>query len=158
MEIFKTIEGFSKYQVSNYGRVKSFHKCSDGIIMKGGKDTMGYYLVILHNYGVKKTMRVHQLVAIAFLGNIPCGHKIVVDHIDEDKLNNNADNLQLITQRENTTRSIKRDLPTGVYKRNSGRYSSRIKVNGKIILLGTFDTIKEASDANQLKLFSLIIK
>jgi len=100
-----------------------------------------------------KSFFVHQLVAAAFLDYKFQGHKMVVDHIDSNKLNNHIDNLRVITHRENTSkeRSIKKGLPVGVsFDRN--KYKSRIIINNKLIHLGLFKTIEEASYAYQEKL------
>ena len=39
------------------------------------------------NGNIRKVRRIHQLVAMAFLGHVPCGFKLVVNHIDLDRLN-----------------------------------------------------------------------
>ena len=44
---------------------------------------------------------------MAFFGHVPGGYKIVVDHIDNNRLNNHVSNLQLITQRENSSKDRK---------------------------------------------------
>ncbi len=66
----------------------------------------GYYYVALYNtnntrYG--KNLRVHRLVAEAYLPNPDCLPQ--VDHIDEDKENNNVSNLQWIDNQSNKERS-----------------------------------------------------
>jgi hypothetical protein len=107
-EIFKDILGYEGlYQVSNFGNVKSLgnDKTRKEKILKPIKNRDGYYKVILCKEGKVKTICVHVLVAQAFLGHIPDGTmKIIPDHKDTDKSNNNLSNLELITQRENIER------------------------------------------------------
>jgi len=55
----------------------------------------GYHNLSLNN----KMYAVHRLVALTYLKN-PNNHP-VVNHIDENKLNNNVDNLEWVTQKEN---------------------------------------------------------
>jgi hypothetical protein len=45
----------------------------------------------------KKQVRLHQLIAAAFLNYKFQGNKLVIDHIDSDKLNNNLSNLRVVT-------------------------------------------------------------
>lgn len=60
----------------------------------------------------KHTKRVHVLMAYTFLNHKACGHKIVVDHIDENIYNNNLNNLQILTNQQNCNkaRTIKKHL------------------------------------------------
>ena len=95
MEIWKNVKGFEDYEVSELGNVKSL-KLGKERILKNSIDKKGYYKVNLSNKGKTKTFKVHKLVAMAFLNHKPCGYKIVVDHIDNNPLNNNVENLQLI--------------------------------------------------------------
>jgi hypothetical protein len=108
----------------------------------------GYYRISLSKYGKKKTFRVHQLVAMAFLGHTPDGTtKIVVDHIDSNGLNNHKDNLQLITNRENLSkeRSLKKGIPTGVsFDKSLNKYVAKIGLNGRSKHLGYFEDQNEA--------------
>ena len=56
----------------------------------------GYYVVSIH-----KEFRVHQLMAITYLNHVQQNHKLVVDHIDGNKLNNKIENLQIVTNWQN---------------------------------------------------------
>lgn len=96
-EIWKPIEEYEGlYEVSNLGRVKN----KNGVIIKGSTaSTGGYHTVVLCKNGQKRGHRVHRLVAKAFVPN-PRGVN-VVNHIDECKTNNNAENLEWVTQKEN---------------------------------------------------------
>jgi len=82
-----------KYQINKKGEVLSV---KTNKILKQSIDSIGYYFIGLSN---KKTMiyRVHKLMAITFLNHTPNGHHLVIDHIDNNKLNNNIDNIQLVT-------------------------------------------------------------
>lgn len=96
-EIWKDIKGFEGlYQISNMGNIKSLgngkSNNSKERILKPGKNSNGYLHVILYKDGIKKDYTVHQLVGNAFLSN-PQGYK-ELNHKDEDKTNNNADNLE----------------------------------------------------------------
>ena len=60
----------------------------------------GYLQVCLKNKKMKKTIKVHRLVALAFISNHD--NKDQIDHIDGNKLNNNVENLRWSTAFENT--------------------------------------------------------
>jgi hypothetical protein len=106
-----------------------------------------------------KTIKLHQIIASVFLGYEFKGHSLVVDHIDGDTLNNNLDNLQIITQRENCSkeRSLKKGLPTGVsFNKRDKKYQTQIQINKKIHYLGYFNTPEEALTAYENKLKSIV--
>lgn len=99
-EIWKDIQGYDgKYQVSNTGKVRSFAKSyrnGEGLILSPYIHKRGYYSVCLFDSaGKHKNHMIHRLVAVAFVPN-PNGYN-VVNHKDENKLNNNADNLEWCT-------------------------------------------------------------
>lgn len=100
-EIWKDIRGYEGlYQISNLGRVKSFHKwkrasCVDEYILSPTTADNDYANVTLYKDLKRKKFLVHRLVAEAFIPNpenLP--H---INHKDENKLNNNVDNLEWCT-------------------------------------------------------------
>jgi plasmid maintenance system antidote protein VapI len=93
-------EGF--YQVSSLGRVKrgnSLNKHYSGKILKGGLDSSGYRYICAYVRKRRKNLWVHRLVAQAFILNPE--NKPQVNHIDGNKLNNRAGNLEWCTNEEN---------------------------------------------------------
>lgn len=111
MEVWKDIPGFEGYQASSLGKIRSldrvvpgkngsFHKVK-GCVLKPGLTSYepgrGYYRVRLF----KKFYLVHILVWITFRGPIPEGMQ--VNHIDENKLKNCIDNLNLLSPSQNNS-------------------------------------------------------
>ena len=106
-EIWKDIKGYENlYQVSNKGQVKSLNWERSGKerILKPGKGDDRYLQVVLSKDGKKKTIRVHQLVAEAFVEN-PKGEKYI-DHLDGNNRNNNAENLKWCSAKQNANNPI----------------------------------------------------
>ena len=102
-EIWKDIEGYEElYKVSNFGNVKSLNYRHTGKekTLKVGKHRDDYLYVNLYKDGKMKSHSVHRLVAIAFIPN-PYGLP-EVNHIDEDKENNKASNLEWCTSKYNS--------------------------------------------------------
>jgi len=148
MEIWKEIKGFENYKVSNLGRVKSCKKGKEKFL-RLNLDS-GYLRVGLSSNGKGKIIRIHQLVAIAFLNHTPCGYKLVVDHINGVKTDNRLENLQVITQRENASKDKKGGTSkhTGVYWcKRSGNFKASIRVGGKQKYLGTFNDELKAAES-----------
>lgn len=70
-----------------------------------GVKRKNYHQVTLYGKnGLKLTKRVHSLMAITFLGHTYGDRKIVVDHINNDPLDNRLENLQVISMKENSTK------------------------------------------------------
>ena len=102
-ELWRDIKDYKDlYQGSNLGRVRSLDrwvKCPNGSvrfykgrILKPGTNKYGYLIVILCKNGKVKSFLVHRLVAEAFIDNTD--NLPQVNHKDENKLNNNAENLE----------------------------------------------------------------
>lgn len=104
-EIWKDVEGVFGYQVSNLGRVRSLFsrggKRAYPRVMKGHIDSHGYVQVTISVDGKSKLMFVHRLVAKAFISN-PLNLEMV-NHKDENPLNNNVHNLEWCTRSYNNS-------------------------------------------------------
>ena len=104
MEIWKEVNSYEGlYWVSDQGHVKNRH----GKILIPEIRT-GYYSVDLCKDGKRKKCRIHRLVAEAFIPN-PDNFPMI-NHKDENKLNNEADNLEWCTAEYNTHYSIHENL------------------------------------------------
>lgn len=101
VEIWKDIEGYPNYMVSNMGRVKSlnYNRTGKEKIMKGGKDNNDYLFIILSKKGKVKKYLVHRLVAQVFIPNP--NNFSEVNHKDEDKQNNCVENLEWCSREYN---------------------------------------------------------
>lgn len=96
-EIWKDVDGYEGlYQVSNLGRVK---RVATSRVLNGMNSGSGYVQVGLYKQGVVSRKLIHRLVAQAFIPNHE--HKSEINHIDEDKTNNNINNLEWSTRKEN---------------------------------------------------------
>lgn len=125
-EEWKDIQDFEgKYQISNYGRVKSLKRDvhwtgkngQQGVkrvgerILKPKIDKDGYEAILLSSLDLGRVnYRSHRLVALHFLEKHPTNESnIVVDHIDNVKNNNMWFNLQWVTQEVNTIKYYAKD-------------------------------------------------
>lgn len=151
IEIWKDVRGFEEsYQVSNLGNVRSKNRI---VIYSNGRKrkyygqplkkqiaTNGYEIVdFLRNKSSKKKL-VHRLVAEAF---IPNPNKLPeVNHLDEDKLNNNVSNLEWCSVKDNRnygTRNIRAAMSKNyklIAEKNKiaqGKRVIQIDKNGNII-------------------------
>lgn len=84
--------------VSSHGRVISAH----GVVSRGYKTKIGYYVTYVCVNGDWKAVFVHRLVAYTFLGPPPGSHHSMVNHKDFDKGNNAVDNLEWVSPAENS--------------------------------------------------------
>lgn len=101
METWKTVEGFTSYEVSDLGRVRSFKKKSEPgkILSPGWKGTKRYQAVCLFEGGVRKLAKVHHLVLNAFVGPRPIGMEGC--HKNGINTDNRLANLRWDTHTEN---------------------------------------------------------
>lgn len=102
--IWKTVPGYSNYEVSNSGLIRNAKK---GTILKQYSD--GNYLQTSYSQEGSRTIRrVHLVVANAFVPN----PKLLpfVNHIDGNKENNCASNLEWVSAKENADHYIKMGL------------------------------------------------
>ena len=98
-EVWCDIPGYvGKYQISNLGRVKSLR--TNRLLSCKANCRTGYFEVSLYSNGKGKTHLVHRLVAQVYK---PCKDtSLEVNHIDEDKSNNDIENLEWCDRSYNT--------------------------------------------------------
>ena len=109
-EIWADIDGYNgKYRVSTLGNVKSLH--GKGRLLKPYRGKY-YWTVRIIKDGKYKTHRIHRLVALAFIHNPE--NKPNINHINFDRDDNQADNLEWCTQGENIWHTVRhgRNNPT----------------------------------------------
>lgn len=134
MECWKPIEGYcGLYEVSNTGKIKAITKSIDSgkchrkwkeHIMCTAEDKKGYLRTVLSKQGVSKTVKVHRLVAQAFIPNplnLP-----QINHKDGNKQNNAVENLEWCDQSTN----MKEACRTGLIVRK-GENNSQHKLTHK---------------------------
>lgn len=112
-EVWKDVKGYEGlYQISNRGRVKSLERINENNhpikerIMKPSM-SLGYLYVGLRKQGKQKRMRIHRLVAAAFIPNPD--NKEEVGHKDETRTNNYADNLEWVSKKENNNMPLHKE-------------------------------------------------
>jgi len=100
-----TIPGFNeRYLISMSGRVFDRKNNRELKPHMSGVSRRNYYQVTLYNNGDKHTKRIHSLMAIAWMGHEYGDRSVVVDHDDNDPLNNNLYNLKIISNKINCTK------------------------------------------------------
>ncbi len=107
-EIWKTLDEFPYIKISNLGNIEKLpHKWWKGGIMPSHIDKDGYIRVTTTKKdGKKRTIGIHQLVALAFVNNDNPEIRKCVNHIDSNRTNNRFDNLEWVSPRENVRHSI----------------------------------------------------
>ena len=145
-EEYRKIEGYENYSISNFGNVKNNQT---GKMLKPS-NVKGYLSVKLNN----KSNLIHRLIANAFIPNPD--NKPFIDHIDNNRANNNINNLRWATPSENNYNQKlgKRNKSgfKGVHQiKETGFYRAQIQVNGNIISIGIYTTIEKAIEARVKK-------
>ncbi len=146
-EHWADIEGWEGiYQISDKGRLKSFKKNKQGKILSN-KNSKGDYLSVVLRCGEKnRSVRVHVLVAEAFIPN-PHGYP-EIDHIDGNKQNNWAENLEWVSHAENLRRDAQRNPSrmAGTNRHNkSAKVTPVVQRNMRGDVISIYPNITEAS-------------
>lgn len=140
MEIWKDVESYKGYyQVSNLGNVRSLTrsftrsdgkvKTFQGKLLTTKAEPSGYKHVNLSKHGKAHSVRIHRLVAYAFIenpNNYPC-----INHKDENKQNNTVDNLEWCTYQYNLTyndKQLKRATKVDRYAKDGAYINTYISL------------------------------
>lgn len=126
MEVWKKIKGFSRYEASSIGRLRSnnYKNSKTTKILKPALSVDGYLKTMLQNDLYEyKSMTVHYFVTLAFYGEKPNG--IEVNHKNGIKTDNSISNLEYCTRSEN----INHGYRTGLIKPRAGSLNGMAKLN-----------------------------
>lgn len=128
----------------DYAYINSFKWC----IMKAGKTIYAKRSIRIN--GKKKGFLMHWAIM----------SKKGIDHIDHNGLNNQKSNLRICTQSENNMNRSKQENTSSPYKgvsfhKSHKKWRANIKINGKQIHIGYFNTEKDAAKAYDLKAIEL---
>jgi hypothetical protein len=136
-EEWKDVNDFDGYEVSNFGNVRGKNRLkkgrhglrlTNGQPMKQVFNKKGYPEVRFRKEGTH-TKLVHRLVAKAFVPNHD--NKSQVNHIDGNKLNNRADNLEWVNNSENQLHAYK----LGLQPSRAGEKNNKAKITDKDVTL-----------------------
>lgn len=128
-EVWRSVIDFDWYDVSDYGRIRSWSgRKTLGRIMVPRTDRYGYLRINLRQNGRTFTKSVHSIVAEAFLVRDEEG--LQVNHIDGDKTNNSVENLEWMSPGENTRHAHANGLvnPFPLAALGLGRQRVRVRV------------------------------
>ena len=155
-EIWKAVEGYDGiYEVSNLGQVRSLDRYVPALCNRNGeirnylrrgkvlkqRKVFGGYMVVsftVSETGTHENRFVHRLVAQAFVPGYR--EDLDVNHKDEDKTNNRADNLEWMTQKDNNNHG------TGIARRKKHtKQTVQMSLTGEVIRV--FPSLNEAAKA-----------
>ena len=153
---FKIIELFGNtLKVFENGKVLVKRINRDEYYEKKCINCRGYLQLPLNHKCKRKNYYIHRLVAFCFLELDLENTKQVIDHQDRNPLNNFVSNLRIVTNQQN---AFNKNAKGYYWNKQANKWQSQIKLNGKSIHLGYFETEEDASYAyNQEKLIRHII-
>lgn len=144
-EMWVNAIGYSNYKISSYGRLLSIKSNKILRPVKCGK----YLAYTVTHRNPRKREYAHRMVALAFLGSQP-SNKHNINHIDGDKYNNKLENIEWVTQSENTIHAYKLGLMVspraslGKFGADHHRSKRVFQFNLDGSLIASFGSMKEA--------------
>jgi hypothetical protein len=137
-------EHFGRYKICKEGQILSLKKNKP---LSPGLGRNGYYHVELHSDLRIKTHSVHRLIAEYFLSDY--SPELEVNHKDGNKLNNHADNLEMVTRSQNINHGFENGLIVPPWKGKTGKLHHASKAVVQLSKEGEFiaehGSIREAA-------------
>ena len=122
--------------------------------LKPKLQSTGYYQITLCKNGKVKIFVLHRLVYEAHYGEIPTG--LCIDHINNDRQNNNITNLRLATLSQNQhNQKVHKNNKSGyknIFLTKYNTYTVNIQKNRKVVYYKTFKTLEEAIENRDIQL------
>lgn len=112
-EEWRPVTAWPAYDVSRLGRVRSVTRIlgdgrrAGGKVLSQSRDSKGYWRVTLRNGPLRRTVRVHVLVAEAFIQPRPAGMQVL--HKEDDHDRNDSGSLRYGTEKQNKTERMRRE-------------------------------------------------
>ena len=132
-EVWKNIEGYENYQISNFGRVKSLNFKRSGreqLLSTNAKTPAGYSVVCLRKNDKSQVEYVHRLVALHFVDGYEEG--LVVNHKNENPNDNHYTNLEWVTLEYNLAYGTAKQRARETFKRNRENLDAHLKAQREI--------------------------
>ena len=156
-EIWKPVKNYEGlYEVSNFGRIKSLKKTivnKSGRINRHTKEKIvrsynhdGYRRIRLTKSGKGNQVLVHRIVINSYYGH----SDLLIDHINGIRHDNRIENLEYVTNSENTLRGYERNGKSSKFRgvsfspRTKNKWAVSVSVNNKTIHIGRYETEIEA--------------
>lgn len=154
LEIWKPVKNYELlYEASSFGNIKRNNK-----LLKPWVNNAEYYSVSLSKNGIRKVRTIHQLVSESFLNFNQCGYELVVNHKDFNRQNNRVDNLEIVTQRENSNKKHLKSSSRSIgvsFVKELNKWKGQIVIGTTVKYLGVFETELEASEYYKKALISI---
>jgi len=155
-EVYREVDWIRGFEglvaVSNRGNVV---KLKDGNVLVLTPKRAGYIDMMLRKNSKHKSVKVHRLVAHAFVHNPDPTTRVEIDHIDNVTSNNDTLNLRWVTHQENMRNASKRQGTSSQFigvcwKPNNNKWVAYAQVDGRHHYIGIYDDEEDAARARDV--------